>query len=317
MRLRTRRSALSLAAPVLAITAALAHAEAPTPHGLPPRARPLFERLALADAAATAVVDTVSPGRLGLRDGQSLYGEVPRAFEIKRAPSAPPPVAEGDTVLAFLRGARSPYVLVDAPHEIIILSGARDGQATVDAVRRWSAAASDADQRRALLFDCLDSSDTSLQRDALLTLIDPGNGFLPFSDALLESEVARAAAPEATPARRRSAAILATASKAGATALTRALASATAPTPPEVVFVALQAAARYELDTTKPLVLAALSDPNAATRAAALRSLGSLLEDPDVRERIAGLAAGDPEPSVQAAAKRLGVRESRRIPTRP
>ena len=42
-----------------------------------------------------------------------------KAASLKRAPSAPPGLAVGERPLLLLRGARSPYLLVDRPGEIL------------------------------------------------------------------------------------------------------------------------------------------------------------------------------------------------------
>lgn len=95
--------------------------------------RPLHVRLAKAELAAVARVERVDEGRIALRLEEALLGSPPEAFEVKRSPLRPPPLATGDRALLILRGARPPYVLADEPAEVIRLSD--DAMAA-----RWSAA---------------------------------------------------------------------------------------------------------------------------------------------------------------------------------
>jgi hypothetical protein len=100
-------------------SAALAQA----PHPIPPPVRPLHERAAEAEAIALVAAERVERGRIALRLRIALRGELPAAFELKRSPLAPPPIAEGDVALVMLRGARSPYVLAGAPSEVVAARG--------------------------------------------------------------------------------------------------------------------------------------------------------------------------------------------------
>ena len=67
-------------------------------------------------------VERVDQGRIALRLEDALAGSPPKAFEVKRSPLRPPPLATGDRALLLLRGARPPYVLADQPAEVIRLS---------------------------------------------------------------------------------------------------------------------------------------------------------------------------------------------------
>ena len=101
--------------------------------GIPGR-RPLHERLAGADLVAVVQVDRIDAGRITVTRQDLLAGEAPEAFEVKRSPLRPPPLATGDRALLLLRGARPPYVMADEAAEVIRLSD--DAMAA-----RWSAAA--------------------------------------------------------------------------------------------------------------------------------------------------------------------------------
>lgn len=87
-----------------------------------PSQRPLHERLALADAAAIGTIRAVEPGRIHVEAATPLWGSPGESFALKRAPSSPPPLRVGDRALLILRGARSPYLLVDRPEEICIVA---------------------------------------------------------------------------------------------------------------------------------------------------------------------------------------------------
>jgi hypothetical protein len=119
---------LALAAPALAQPAM-----PPIGHpGIPGR-RPLHERLAGADLVAVVRVERIDAGRIAVTRQDLLAGKAPEAFEVKRSPLRPPPLATGDRALLLLRGARPPYVLADEAAEVIRLSD--DAMAA-----RWTAA---------------------------------------------------------------------------------------------------------------------------------------------------------------------------------
>jgi hypothetical protein len=91
-------------------------------HPLPPGLRPFHERIADVDVVAVVRVERVEDGRLAVVREAALTGAPPERFEVKRSPLAPPPLATGDRALLLLRGARPPYVLADAPSEVIRIS---------------------------------------------------------------------------------------------------------------------------------------------------------------------------------------------------
>ena len=115
-------SVASLLAALL-VTASVASAQPVPAHGQPRPLRPIHTRIGLADATALVTIEAVDSGRLHVRDAQSLIGSVAAQFEIKRSPSRPPPLEAGDHALVSLRGARSPYLLLDEPREVIELAG--------------------------------------------------------------------------------------------------------------------------------------------------------------------------------------------------
>jgi hypothetical protein len=166
--------------------------------------RPLLARLDLADAVAIASVERVELGRVHLRDAEVLFGSVPGSFELKRAPSNPPPLAPGERALLLLRGARSPYLLVDAPAELRKLPDAA-------AVGLWRGAVLALLEKRGdpalleLYLAWLDPAAPDLARAAVLGLDDPTAPYQPLpatallrlarfaGDARAELELRRAA----------------------------------------------------------------------------------------------------------------------------
>jgi hypothetical protein len=99
-----------------------------------PSKRPLHARVALADGAAIATIEAVGLGRIRVRDAIPVLGDVTPAFELKRAPWHPPALEPGDRAL-LLRGARSPYVLVDDGEETRVLADAESEALRRQAVR--------------------------------------------------------------------------------------------------------------------------------------------------------------------------------------
>jgi hypothetical protein len=105
-----------------------------------PGPRPLHRRLSESDALAFGSIEQVELGRIRVGAAVALRGELPAGFAVKRAPSRPAPLAVGDRVLLLLRGARSPYLLVEAPDEIWRLAAPEDEPALATAIRALDAA---------------------------------------------------------------------------------------------------------------------------------------------------------------------------------
>ena len=120
--------------PLLGLLLAGAAGAQPLGHPVPLGPRPFHVRAAAAELVAVVRVERVAEGRIALRLEDALAGSPPEAFELKRSPLRPPPLATGDRALLLLRGDRPPYVLTDDPAEVIRLSD--DAMAA-----RWSAAA--------------------------------------------------------------------------------------------------------------------------------------------------------------------------------
>ena len=82
-------------------------------HPLPQGSRPLHVRLAAADVVAVGTIGAITEGRVEIRDATVLRGDAAASFEIKRSPAKALQFATGVPAVLLLRGARSPYVLVD------------------------------------------------------------------------------------------------------------------------------------------------------------------------------------------------------------
>jgi len=277
-------------------------------HPLPPRDRSLAERLALSDAVAVGRVLFVEPGRLHLEDARALHGEVPAELTVKRSPLAPPPYEEGDLAVFFLRGARPPYVLVDAPREMIRPADEAAARELAKAVGDLVAAGADASRILALHASWLEGSDDALRELAAAGLPEP----LPADFA---RERARVAMDETRPRGVRSASAGVAARDADALALLVAwIPGESSDADAAIADLVLRRAASLRASKTEEAVLRALASPNAAVRRAGVRGAAGLRDSAGerLRQEIARLAEGDPDPELrieaQRASRRLGAR---------
>ena len=163
---------------VLAIGLALAPV-ASAQHPMPQAPRPLHTRLAAADVVAIATIGAIGDGRVEIRDATVLRGDAPAAFEIKHSPVAPPPFVTGVPAVLLLRGARSPYVLVDEPREIVLLRDANDAQRWTVALQALFAAGADPGRLLHTYLGWLDGDDEKLREAAASALSDSRAPFLP------------------------------------------------------------------------------------------------------------------------------------------
>jgi hypothetical protein len=177
--------------------------------------RSLHARVALADAVAVASVERVDPGRVRLREARALVGAVPDAFELKRAPSSPPPLAAGERALLLLRGARSPYLLVDGPAELQRLPDPASEERWRRAVESLVAARADPPALLALTLSWLDPRQPDLAQAAVLGLGDPATPFQPLPAGALLRLARFARDASAPPELRRAAQFVAGRSLAG------------------------------------------------------------------------------------------------------
>jgi hypothetical protein len=277
-------------------------------HPLPPRDRTLAERLALSDAVVLGRVVLVEPGRLHLEDARALRGEVAAELTVKRSPTAPPPYEEGDLAVFFLRGARPPYVLADAPREMIRPADEAGARELAKAVGDLVAADGDAQRILALHASWLEGSDDALRELGAAGLAGPLPADFARERALVAMDAAR---PRAV----RSASAGVAVGDAGALALLVAWVPGAASDEDAVVSdVVLRRAASLQAPNTEEAVLRAIASPNRAVRRAGVAGAAGLRENAGdrLRQEIAALAAGDPDPELrveaQRAARRIGLR---------
>jgi hypothetical protein len=131
-------------------------------HPLPPGPRALHTRLAEAELVAVVEVERIDEGRIALRLDEALAGAPPGAFELKRSPLRPPPLASGDRALLLMRGDRPPYVLADQPSEVIRLADDAMAVRWTAAVRKALAARDDPAELAALYGDWVEHGPASL-----------------------------------------------------------------------------------------------------------------------------------------------------------
>jgi hypothetical protein len=300
------------AAPMLAASALWALAALATPsgalaqgmHPLPPQARPLHRRLALADAAAVVRVERVDTGRITAARRDVLLGDVPERFEIKRSPSSPPPLEEGDLAIVLLRGARPPYVLVDEPRETIRLAGETMEARWTDVLRRVAEGRGDPEDLADLYLAWMDEGPDSLREIAFRGLLETTAAPGPLQ-ARVSLDRGRAAADSAraSEARRLSAMLAVRTPEATAELLPSVPGDDALPA---VVVTALRGAALHRLPDALDALARALHHDEPAVRAAAwqaLPALASAFGPPALAE--AGRRAGeDPDASVRRQAER-------------
>ena len=107
-------------------------AGAQAPHAIPPLVRALHERTQIAEVVALVRVTGIAAGRIAVETRAGLRGAPPASFEVKYSPLSPPQLRAGDRALLLLRGARSPYVLVDEPREVLVFDTDSDEAALRD-----------------------------------------------------------------------------------------------------------------------------------------------------------------------------------------
>lgn len=302
-------AALLLSAPRLAAAIGLGHP-------LPAQQRGLHERLELADAVAVATVDAVDVGRIRVRDARAVSGDLPDRFEIKRAPSAPPPLEVGDRALLLLRGARPPYVLADEPKEVTVLGDGAPEDPWRLGLRGLLAADGDADRIASVYLAWIHAPDDDLRLLAGRTLSRSPELVEALSREQVAERVRVAVDPEAPAAARRSSALVALASERGSSALLPRLPGDDALADPEVLHIAFRWGLHHDAGATRALFLRSLSDPRRDVRGVALGLGMAFIQAPEARDAIARVAAHDPDPKLQAAASRL-LSRTRQAPARP
>ncbi len=294
-------SARTLAVLVLALSVVpAARAQHPMPQG----PRPLHLRIAESDVVAVGTIGPITDGRVEVRDATVLRGDAPTSFAIKRSPAKSPPFVTGVPAVLLLRGARSPYVLVDEPREIVLLRDAADAQRWTSALQALFAASADPNQLLHTYLAWLDGDDENLREAAGAALTDFRAPFLPLGrDAALLRAAAAVDPHRATTARRVSAQLAMTQND-GAAALVTAIPGG-APDP-QVVAAALRGAS-VDRELRVAALLRALEDDDHDVRRAALFA-APLLRTDAVAAKVAALAAQDPDPGVRADAQEAKAR---------
>jgi hypothetical protein len=287
----------------------------PPAHGMAPAAPSLQQRVADADAAALATLEAVEGGRLRFAAATPVLGSVPERFEVKQRPSAPLSLAVGDRALLLLRGARSPYLALDAGEDTVRIADEAGGARWSEAVRAVASAGDDPAALRALYVSWTESEDDGLRREALRALLQPGGPFLPMPPAPA-LERARVAFDPLRSLPARSAAVALAATDADALDWMLGQVAAEPETAdPEVLETILRAGLSRGRGGSGRALAAALGAAEAAQRLAALRVV-ALAPRADVETKLAKLAARDPDPRVREQAAHRLARAQRETPER-
>jgi len=289
---------------LLALTLLLAPpAPAQPSHGAPTLTeRPLHARLALADAVVAGRVEDVETGRIQVTVVAPILGQPPDSLELKRAPSRPPPLRAGEVALLILRGARSPYVLVDAPEELVAL----DGEAALARWRRALRALDRAAGRPAeitrVYAGWLDDESVGLRKAAVVGLGDPESTLPPLGERESALMAALAVDPDLPPLVRLRAAGSALQTGAGRDALIARLPGDSG-ADARVLAIAVQTALREGVDV-QPALSRSLAQASAMIRVTAARLCALAPQGAELRAQLAGVAAGDVDEGVRTAAAR-------------
>jgi hypothetical protein len=291
-----------LLAPLLAVGLPARPARAQELHPLPEGPRPLHLRMDEADVVAIGTVASIDPGRISIHDAIVLRGDAPDAFPIKRAPADPPPLAVGHEAVLFLRGARPPYVLVDAPREMVVLHGDAEVAHWRTGLDALLHAEDDRERLLTVYLGWLDGDDPSLRETAGAALVDLRSGFLPLDRTHALARVPVALDPaRSTDARRVSARLAVTDPDASAALLAGVPGAAN---DPQVVETALRAGFERHLPGYPPALARAFADGNPEVRLAAVRVVRIAPTGSDVA-RLRKLAAGDPDRGVRREAQKV------------
>ncbi|MEE8508204.1 MAG: hypothetical protein V3T07_03990 [Myxococcota bacterium] len=274
------------------------------PHGLRPGPLPLHARLEQAQAAALVVVDAVEPGRLHVRDAVAVLGRVDPEFQIKRSPLDPPKLAPGDHALLLLRGARSPYILVDEAREIRPLDGPAARQRWKSAVAEILARRSRSHDLLALYESWLDGPNDDLREEALRAVADRSASFHPLPEAFLTERIAAATQAGNTTHVRSAAAYVATLDPVTSERLLMVVPSVGGHASSEVILLALRSGVRFRLEATRGALLRSLVHEDSRIRAAALLFTEHFARDHELRDAVARLADTSDEAEERAAARR-------------
>jgi hypothetical protein len=276
-----------------------ARAQLPGHPGVPAlEERPLHARLDRADAVVVGRVESVEAGRIRVRVVEPVLGRAPEAFELKRAPSHPPPLVPGESALLLLRGARSPYLLVDEPSEVVPINGAAALTLWRRALRALDEASTRPAQITRIYAGWLAEESVALRRAGVIGLGAPESD-LPRAGAAAESRLAAlAVAPDLGPLVRLCAASAALRTPAGREALLGTLPGGEG-ADAQVLATGVQGAVRSGADVRRVLIRA---PPTIRRTGARLSTL--VAQEGELRERLVEMTAEDPDEGVRLAARR-------------
>lgn len=296
----SRACASAFAALALA-AAAPGTAHAQMMHGMTPGPPALEERVARADAAASATVEAVEAGRIRFRDAVAVYGTVPDAFEVKRRPSAPLGLSVGDRAVLLLAGARSPYVVVDDPRDVTPLADAAAASRRADAVRDVYAARGDVESLRAVYVGWTEGDDEALRAEALRSLLRFGGPFLPVPPEAASERAQVALDATRSPPARRAAAALAANDPAALDRMLAGVLSSEAAADAELALAIVGSGLLRSRPAAPRTLLLALRSPGTELRLGALE-LVRQAPPTMVEPALADLAANDPDARVREQA---------------
>ena len=273
-------------------------------HGLPAPSRPLHARLAEADVVALGTIERVELGRVQVGDAVALRGTPGERFAIKRAPSRAPDLTAGDRALLLLRGARTPYVWVDEPKEVMRLADPAGEARWRDALAELLAAPDDVAVRDVYL-EWIDGTDQELRDAATRALADRRREPpLPIGRDVALTRARIALDPRRPVSVRRASASIAVTDADGMRAL---LAGTGAPgVDPGVVQLALTLGALQRMDGIEGSVLAALRSEDRGVRKAALPAAATVANTPAVQAELERIAADSDDELAKAARRALG-----------
>lgn len=258
---------------------------------------------------AIGTIEGNSEGRISVRDAVPVVGEPGERFELKRSPSNPPAFQTGARAILLLRGARSPYVLVDEPRENVAIAPADSEARWIDALRAARDALGEPTRLRDLYLAWIDGPDDALRQQALRGLYDVTAAFQPLPAEIPLARARMAVDPTRPAAVRNAAAAVAILGPEGAAALLAAVPPPSDVTDAaEVYDIALQGAMLRQLGPQLESALRrGLASRDVAVRRVAAR-YGAQVSLPEVRAAVAKLADSDPDPEVRKLASAARAR---------
>lgn len=273
-------------------------------HGYkPPDDRAFHERLDAARVVAFATVDRVEDGRVFLREGSAILGEIEAEFAIKRAPGAAPPWLAGERALLFLAGARSPYRWTDRPAEVqaLRIADAATEARWRDAVLDLSRVRDDPRKRRAVYTRWCDGQDAGLRAACLRALLDPRAPVPVDAEGFFRDRSVVALDTERSQEVRIAAARLGVRHPAGAQPLLRWLMDDARDADLELATIVLEAGLRLRNPDSETALALLLRGEEPGLRAAALR-VAPFARGPQAEQALAELAVGHSDEGVREQA---------------